>query len=182
MASATSAPEASLAILACQGGIHTSGREAPAILSVFEGHVCDWPIAIGRDVEGSDQLFHEAVHLLHPCMISIRFMIARLAEQLGCACASAAWHNLISLTYCVISCRPTVSAYHSVAAWGILRTAAVELAGQAWHGLDCSSMSHAALHVKVMPHTLTRNIPVRVLSCILCKPMRSKKLQTHPVS
>lgn len=92
-------------------------------------------------------------------------MTVHLAEQFGCACASAARQDLISLTGSLISCRP-ILACHSAAAWGILRTAAVELAGQAWHGVDCSSMSHASLDVKVVLHTLTTNIPATVLTCI----------------
>ena len=112
-------------------------------------------IVTGRHRRGEihDQTFIS----MRPCIISIPQVHDCIVwlQILGCVCAFAARKDFkVSLTGFVIFCRPDLSSCHSAAAWGILRTAAVELAGQAWHGLDCSSTSPAPLHMKVMPsHT-----------------------------
>ena len=49
----------------------------------------------------------------------------------------------------LMMCRPEFAMSQSAAAWGVLRCAAVEFAGKAWQGLDCSRMSHPAVHMKV---------------------------------
>ena len=45
------------------------------------------------------------------------------------------------------------SANRTAAAWGVLRCAAVEYAGQTWHGLDCSTSMHPSSVLKVRSQT-----------------------------